>query len=605
MVHTNTVMFLPEGASSSRPPGFDGNHYYYWKGQMRLFLESQDTDIWEIIEDGPFTPMSTNADGTEVVKPKSAWTIDEKHKVLLNSKSKFFLTCALGRSEYDKVAGCETAKQIWDTLKTAHEGTDQVKEAKINILVHKYELFKMIEDESIDEMISRFTVIINDLKSLGKEFTNQENVRKVLRSLPKVWRPKVTAIQEAKDLSVLRMDELLGSLKVHEQEIMEEIQPKKGKMIALKASHKATRNTSQSSKAAAFKSTEEQSEEGEESEGAETENEDELALISRRIQRMLRNRNGKKFPPRREFQKGETSKTQSTCFECNKPGHFKADCPLLKKPFRKYPQKKKAMLATWDDSDESSSEQEHEAANLCLMAESDNEVTNSELTHCTYCAENQNAFDNLLNDSNVLAQKCSLFKSQLCETEEKNKEFQKQNEHLLSTIHCLQQSHFKLSEQFKDLSKNKFVEPKTADLKLKAENDSLKKRVNELTSDLAKFICETETLNKITGSNNFSYENKGLGYTSNVKQTLFKNFFVPETRTEKRCFYCKKFGHDISVCPKRKGPPSWRKTNQQGPKKTWVPKSLLYSKTGVPISFKEKTMVLRQWMQQAHDRGQK
>ena len=127
---------------------------------MRLFLESQDTEFWNIVENGPFTPMVTNNDGTEAVKEKELWTTDEKHKVLLNSKSIFFLTCALSRSEYDKIAGCDTAMQIWDTLKTTHEGTNQVEEAKINILVHKYEIFKMIEDESIDEMISRFTVII-------------------------------------------------------------------------------------------------------------------------------------------------------------------------------------------------------------------------------------------------------------------------------------------------------------------------------------------------------------------------------------------------------------------------------------------------------------
>ena len=56
-------------------------------------------------------------------------------------------------SEYDKVHGCETAKEMWDTLAMAHEGTSQVKESKISILVHQYELFKMKEDESIEESI--------------------------------------------------------------------------------------------------------------------------------------------------------------------------------------------------------------------------------------------------------------------------------------------------------------------------------------------------------------------------------------------------------------------------------------------------------------------
>ena len=48
--------------------------------------------------------------------------------------------------------------------------------------------------------------------------------------------------------------------------------------------------------------------------------------------------------------------------------HFRSQCPQLKKGLKKY--KKKAMVATWSDSDESSSEEEesHEQANWCLMA---------------------------------------------------------------------------------------------------------------------------------------------------------------------------------------------------------------------------------------------
>ena len=236
MSYPNSVMFLPEGASSNRPPGFNGNHYYYWKNKMRLFLESQDTDIWEIVENGPYIPMTTFDDGTVTPKQKENWTTEDKRKVLLNSKSMYYLTCALGRSEYDKIANMETAKDIWDTLKTAHEGTDQVKESKIYMLVHKYELFKMDEQESIEEMFSRFTTITNDLNSLGKIYSNPDKVRKLLRSLPKAWRPKVTAITEAKNLATLQIEELLGSLKVHEQEIMEELHPKRNKFVALKAS---------------------------------------------------------------------------------------------------------------------------------------------------------------------------------------------------------------------------------------------------------------------------------------------------------------------------------------------------------------------------------
>ena len=81
-----------------------------------------------------------------------------------------------------------------------------MKESKINIvLVHK--LFSMKETESIVEMITRFTEIVNGLEALGRVINESEKVMKILRSLPSKWHTKVTAIQEAKDLTKLPMEE--------------------------------------------------------------------------------------------------------------------------------------------------------------------------------------------------------------------------------------------------------------------------------------------------------------------------------------------------------------------------------------------------------------
>ncbi|GAV92629.1 UBN2 domain-containing protein, partial [Cephalotus follicularis] len=55
-----------------------------------------------------------------------------------------------------------------------YEGTNQVKESKISMLVHEYELFLMHDNESIGDMFTRFTTIINSLKKLGKSYSNQE-----------------------------------------------------------------------------------------------------------------------------------------------------------------------------------------------------------------------------------------------------------------------------------------------------------------------------------------------------------------------------------------------------------------------------------------------
>ena len=55
-------------------------------------------------------------------------------------------------------------------------------------------MFKMLEYENIDEITIRFMYTINQLKALGKRYTNVEIVRKILRSLSKAWHPKEIAI---------------------------------------------------------------------------------------------------------------------------------------------------------------------------------------------------------------------------------------------------------------------------------------------------------------------------------------------------------------------------------------------------------------------------
>jgi hypothetical protein len=66
-----------------------------------------------------------------------------------------------------------------------HEGTNKVKESKIDMFVHQYELFKMLPNESITSMFTRMTTITNSFDVLGRIYTNADIVSKILRSLPK------------------------------------------------------------------------------------------------------------------------------------------------------------------------------------------------------------------------------------------------------------------------------------------------------------------------------------------------------------------------------------------------------------------------------------
>ena len=281
---------LPEGQSSSRPPLFSGTNYGYWKARMKIFIQSIDFQLWKVIMKGPYIP-TINVDGVDIPKPEEDWDDQEMKKGELNAKAMNLLYCALDPNEFNQISICNSAKEIWDRLEVTHKGTNQVKESKINLLMHDYELFKMKPTETISEMFTHFTDIINGLKNLDKIYSNRELVQKVLRSLSEKWDSKITVIQEAKDMNTLSLEELLGSLMIHELNVKrrsEDDGNKKKKTIALPTvtDKKAVEDDSSSSE--------------------ENMDDEDMALVIRRFKRFMFK--GKSRFRRKHFAKEEQSR---------------------------------------------------------------------------------------------------------------------------------------------------------------------------------------------------------------------------------------------------------------------------------------------------------
>ncbi|GJU45284.1 hypothetical protein Tco_1202550 [Tanacetum coccineum] len=197
-------------------------------------------DLWYIIAHGTYKPTIKDKDGKDIVIPYEK--IDENHKKMLskNDEAKMVLYNALPKKEYEKIFMCDTTQNIWDSLITTHQGNTQIKDYKIDLFVQKYEEFFITDDETIDCAFSRFNTIITSLKALDESFSSRNHVRKFLRALSSKWLPKVTAIEESKDLSKLSLDELVGNLKVYEvvlEKDLESVKNKKEKYksLALKA----------------------------------------------------------------------------------------------------------------------------------------------------------------------------------------------------------------------------------------------------------------------------------------------------------------------------------------------------------------------------------
>ncbi|GAV71868.1 UBN2 domain-containing protein, partial [Cephalotus follicularis] len=142
----------------------------------------------------PNLPSITLENGDVIPKPRNTYDDNDRRRVQINAKAKHIIISAINSNDFNRILSCIFAKEIWDRLEVTYERTNQVKEAKVSMLVHDYEMFTINQNEDIKSMFSRFTNIINALQALEKTYSNSEMVRKILRCLPKSWMPKVTAI---------------------------------------------------------------------------------------------------------------------------------------------------------------------------------------------------------------------------------------------------------------------------------------------------------------------------------------------------------------------------------------------------------------------------
>lgn len=97
-------------------------------------------------------------------------------------------------------------------------------------MILKYEAFKMEYEENLENMFSKFQTLVTGLKVLDKSYSTIDHVKMIIRTLPKRWRPMVTALKLLKDLNNISLKELVISLRSHEIEL-EEDEPKRKRMF--------------------------------------------------------------------------------------------------------------------------------------------------------------------------------------------------------------------------------------------------------------------------------------------------------------------------------------------------------------------------------------
>ena len=412
--------------SSIKIPMFDKENYNLWKKKMTLFLQAANPKYKDVLKKGPNIPMIIElenvVDGIVISparmypKDPKEYSADEKEDAALDINLQLILVESLDPIMYNHVVNCKDAKHIWETIETINEGTEEVRENRLEILVSEYEHFRSTPGEGISEVFERYNKLINNLNLHGKAYTIREINRKFLLTLPTHLEHRITAIRESRDMNEISLERLYGILKTYE---LEQIQQKeiygKGRVVSTSTALVAEAPEKQKAKVvqpsnfdknmiiAEYGETPSDQTNGdfysmEELEQLEDES---MALIVKNFGKFRFRRNPnfrfKSTPnrfqkggssnsnsPRGGYKSGTVDKSKILCYNCNELGHYATECKKPKQAKRRdtyeeLEQKYNALLKkqsgrayiaegkSWDDSDND----DEESGNLALMASSD------------------------------------------------------------------------------------------------------------------------------------------------------------------------------------------------------------------------------------------
>ncbi|KAL1218238.1 hypothetical protein V5N11_000865 [Cardamine amara subsp. amara] len=303
-----------EGSSVTRPPFLDGSNYGYWKIRMQSFISSIDGDAWNSVLTGYKDPLIADAQGNISPKVRSLWSPEELKKDTSNAKALNAIYNAIDVGQFRMISSYKTAKEVWEALETTYEGTSKVKQTKLIMLKSRFDSLLMQPDSSIAEFYKEPRDIANESFALGKTYTEFDMVMKVLTSLPAKFAPKKTAMMESNDVSKMKLEELIGSLRTYEMEIKMQDQ---------------NRDLAERARNLAFFSSE--SKTGDDNKT--------VMMLTKKIERHMKQLDMLKKEKSlsnscSRFSKNENhskDKRGIKCFECQGYGHLKADCANLHK----------------------------------------------------------------------------------------------------------------------------------------------------------------------------------------------------------------------------------------------------------------------------------
>jgi hypothetical protein len=178
---------------------------------MKNYLYSISPKIWQVV-----------CDGVEFLDEVEQPIADQVEKIHHNAQAVSILTSSIDKEEFNRVDGLDMAKDVWNTLQMAHEGSRLVRKANVEMLEGQLNRFIMYDNETPHEMFDRLKKLVNKARVLGSKKWTDCMLTKILMIAYTPMNYNVVAwIRQDPTYKKMPSDDVLGRIMNHEMNLQE------------------------------------------------------------------------------------------------------------------------------------------------------------------------------------------------------------------------------------------------------------------------------------------------------------------------------------------------------------------------------------------------
>ncbi|KAI5340827.1 hypothetical protein L3X38_020101 [Prunus dulcis] len=196
-----------------RAPIFNGSNHDFRRIKMCIIFKSH--KLWDIVENG--YEQSVKKEEGEALTTAQKLALEEN--VAKDAKALGLIQGAVSDDIFPRIALKESAKEAWEILQQEFRGDKKVRSVKLQAFRKEFEYTRMHDDESLYAYVTKLLELVNQMKDYGEELTDQRIVQKLLISLSREYDSIAEVIEETKDTESIGVQEVIGSLKSHEQRL--------------------------------------------------------------------------------------------------------------------------------------------------------------------------------------------------------------------------------------------------------------------------------------------------------------------------------------------------------------------------------------------------